>query len=117
MANDDRLLNRVYQIDPNLDYEIKDEQVIIYKKENHLIQRFLRKCSMKIPETSTITLDDYGSFLFQQIDGKKSIFELGKLLAEHDEEASTHLYERLALYLEYLAFEKKYIYELKISTK
>lgn len=107
---DDAFLQQVYQINPQVVYQIKDNHVIIEKEQNHWVQRLFRKLYVKIPEKSYITLDDYGSFVFQIIDGNKSTNELGSLLSSKFEEADTYLYDRLTLYLHYLEVEEKWIY-------
>ena len=59
-----------------------------------------------------IKLDEYGSFVWQQIDGKKSIYEIGKELGNKHKGASDQLYERLSKYFgilernKYIVFEK-----------
>lgn len=64
---------------------------------NRIAQKLLRK-----PRTSYIHLDKTGSFTWRQVDGKKDIVALGKLVeAEFGEEAHP-LYERLATYFQIL---------------
>ncbi len=103
-------LQQIYQINPQLIFKVEDNHVIVEKKQNHWSQRLFRKLYVKIPEKSYIKLDDYGSLIFQEIDGKKSIKDLGELLSHHFEEADTYLYDRLTLYLHYLEIEEKWIF-------
>lgn len=106
-------LAQVYQIAPDLNYTVEDGLVTIVQEQNHWIQRLVRKLKFKLPETSSLTLDPYGSFIFQQINGKLTVEEIGELLGEQFEEANNQLYERLITYLNYLSFEKKYVYLVK----
>lgn len=75
---------------------------------NGIAQKFFHR-----PKTSYIKLDLYGSCVFQQIDGKKTIYEIGQILGETHKEASDQLYERLASYFEtlrrlhYIEFQKR----------
>ncbi len=56
---------------------------------------FKRKC----PRASWIELEGMGSFIWRQIDGRRSIYALGQLLlAEYGSEAEP-LYERLCTYI------------------
>lgn len=64
---------------------------------NTIAQKFWGK-----PRFSRIRLDEYGSFVWQAIDGQRSVFEIGGLLAEAYPAASDQLYERLAAYIEIL---------------
>lgn len=50
------------------------------------------------PRYSFIKLDAYGSFVWQQIDGTKTIYEIGKLLEQTHEGAKEQLYQRLCTY-------------------
>ena len=64
---------------------------------NHIAQKLLKK-----PKISYIHLDRMGSFLWQNMNGKCNIIELGELVkAEFGDEANP-LYERLVKYFEIL---------------
>lgn len=102
-------LNRVYQLNPEIEYQIEKNQVLIIKPQNHWIQRFFRKLYVRIPEKTIVKLDSYGSQIFQTIDGKLTIEELGQRLVATHQEAGVHLYQRLELYLHYLEMEEKWI--------
>lgn len=108
-AETDQLLERVYQMKPELRYEVRDGIVFVIKENNAWIQRTLRKIKYKIPETSEMELDEYGSFIFQQIDGQRTVREIGERLGETYEEANQQLYDRLLLYLNHLEKNEKYI--------
>jgi len=110
MTTDDaQFLERVYKLSDNLRYDVATNQVTVYKSQNHWLQRLFRKLHVNIPEETKVTLDEYGSFVFQQIDGKKTVKEIGALLAQEQEEAAVHLYERLIIYLHHLETEENWI--------
>lgn len=102
-------LSRIYTINPQLTYQIVDERVVITKEQNHWVQRFFRKLYVRIPKQTTVMLDTYGSAVFQAIDGKVTVETLGRELEGQYDEAGTHLYERLILYLHHLEVEEKWI--------
>lgn len=52
----------------------------------------------KTPKHSKIDLDRFGSFVWLQIDGKRSIFEIGKLVSKEFGKDAEPLYERLSKY-------------------
>ena len=52
----------------------------ILEKQDHKIQKFFRKLKFKIPEHKKISLDEYGSCVFLQIDGKKTVKDIGENL-------------------------------------
>lgn len=64
---------------------------------NRLAQKLFKK-----PRFSYIKLEGYGSFVWQQIDGQKTIYEIGQNLAVEYEAAGNQLYERLCVYFETL---------------
>ncbi|MDO4556658.1 MAG: PqqD family protein [Lachnospiraceae bacterium] len=52
----------------------------------------------KTPDVSHIALDRFGSFVWQQIDGNRTIYEIGENVKEQFGKATEPLYERLAKY-------------------
>lgn len=96
------LLERVYRIKEGLHYEVRDGIVFVITEQNAWIQRVLRKIHYKIPETTEMELDKYGSFILQQIDGKRTVKEIGENLGAAIEEANNQLYDRLLIYLHHL---------------
>ena len=64
---------------------------------NRLAQVLLRK-----PKTSYIHLDEHGSFVWQCLDGKKSILAIGEDVKAHFGDAAEPLYERLATFFKIL---------------
>lgn len=87
----------------------EDGIVTVLEPQEHLIQRVFRKIGAKIPEHRKMELDEYGSFVYLQIDGEKSVEEIGEALKERYEEAGQQLYERLCTYLEALCKQYHYI--------
>jgi hypothetical protein len=64
---------------------------------NKIAQKFFKK-----PKVSYVHLDENGSFLWQHLDGEKSILDLGVLVKEHFGEKAEPLYERLCKYFQIL---------------
>lgn len=106
-------LDIIYQRVDSIKFEDCDGKVQIVKEQNHWSQKFFRKLGVKIPPKSYKLLDNYGSFIFRQIDGKKSIQVLGEMLSTEFDEASNQLYERLTAYLEHLEKFEKWIEKVK----
>ncbi len=92
----------VYNLKENVEYEIVNDIVYLIKRENHPIQKFMRKIKIRIPEISRLELDAYGSFVFLQIDGNNTIDDIAHNLDEKYQEAAHPLYERLIPFLNYL---------------
>lgn len=64
---------------------------------NRIAQKLLKK-----PKISYIHLEEFGSFIWQQIDGKRDISAIGELVRGHFGENAEPLYERLAQYFKIL---------------
>lgn len=112
MKNDDAL-KLIFKISNNIDYEVNNKSITILEKQNHPIQIFFRKLKFRIPLYKKIQLDEYCSFVFLQIDGKKSVEEIGKNLENAYGEDSHPLYERLLMFLNHIDVNCNYIEILK----
>ena len=64
---------------------------------NKIAQKFLKK-----PKFTKIHLDEHGSFVWQLIDGNKSIAEMGISVKDEFGDEAEPLYERLAKYFQIL---------------
>ena len=65
--------------------------VTVKIENNRLLRMILNK-----PKTSYIHLDDMGSFIWNEIDGKSNLIEIGKKLSDRFGEKANPLYERLS---------------------
>lgn len=79
------------------------------EKQDHPIQRFFRRLKVKIPAYRKIALDEYGSYVFRQIDGQKSVREIACALETAFGERVQPLYERLGQFLTYVERQRRYI--------
>ena len=110
MKNNSDVLNICFKICNNIIYEVNKEGIVtVYEKQNHIIQRFFRKLKFKIPMYKEITLDEYGSEAFIQIDGKKTVEDIGKILESRFGENVYPLYDRLLIFLNHLYVNCEYI--------
>ena len=64
---------------------------------NKIAQKLLKK-----PKVNYIHLDEMGSFIWQYIDSKKTVYEIAEYVSEHFKEKANPLYERLIKYLKIL---------------
>ncbi len=75
--------------------------VTIAKPNKGVFNRIAQKLFKK-PPVSYIHLDEFGSFVWQIVDGKRDILSLGKEVDAHFGEKASPLYERLAKYFRIL---------------
>ena len=77
------------------------ELVTIYVKNNGVLQRITQKLLGK-PKVSQIHLEKYGSFIWQQIDGSRSVLDIAELADRQFGEDIHPLYERICSYFKTL---------------
>lgn len=95
-------------------YEVTEDNIVtILIKQDHIIQRFFRKLGVKIPDYQRIKLDEVGSFIFLQIDGHRTVREIGESLEQTFGGKVHPLYDRLSLFLYYMQKRYHFIDEVK----
>lgn len=107
--NNNDILNLVFKINDKVNFEVNNDLVTIIEKQDHFIQKLFRKLKFKIPMYKKIELDKYSSFVFLQIDGKKTVEDIGSSLENTYGEDSHPLYERLLVFLNHIEVNCKYI--------
>lgn len=116
MKNNDDVLNIVFKIRNSVEYEVNKEGIVtILEKQDHKIQKFFRKLKFKIPMYKKITLDKYSSVVFLQIDGNKTVREIGVNLENKFGDKVHPLYERLLLFLNHIDVNCKYIKKISYN--
>jgi hypothetical protein len=115
LNNNEDVLNIIYKISDNIEYEVDEEGVVtIMIKQDHKVQNFFRKLKFRIPEYRKLSLDEYGSWIFLQIDGKKSVKDIGEILEAKYGDAVHPLYERLLLFLNHIDANCHYIEKINL---
>lgn len=75
---------------------------------NRIAQLLFRK-----PKISRIELDEMGSFIWQEMDGKKTVYEIGTAVKTRFGKKAEPLYERLSEYIQILHNNRFIVYENK----
>lgn len=110
MKNNEEILNLKFRICDNVEYKIDDNGIVtIFEKQDHKIQKFFRKLRFKIPLYKEIALDKISSEVFLQIDGDKTVKEIGDNLEKKYGEKVNPLYERLLIFLNHIYINCEYI--------
>lgn len=99
--------NKLYEWDLN---QKKHVEVAVVNRGlfNRIAQIFFRR-----PKVSRIELDELGSFIWQELDGKKTVYELGASVKEKFGKKAEPLYERLSEYIRILHNNRFIVYENK----
>lgn len=108
MDNEDAL-KLIFKISNNIDYEVDNKIITVLEKQNHPIQKFFRTLKFRIPLYKKIELDEYCSFVFLQIDGEKTVEDIGKNLENIYGEDCHPIYERLLMFLNHIEINCNYI--------
>ena len=69
------------------------------------------------PKKTNIELDQFGSFVWRQLDGKKSIYEIGKALRAEFGATTEPLYERLVSFVQILHDNHFVVYDHKKNNR
>ena len=77
---------------------------------NRIAQKFFGR-----PPFSEIELDEFGSFVWKRIDGKRTVLEIGEALRENFGEKAEPLYERLSAFVKTLHQQRFVVYANKIK--
>ena len=102
MRNKENYLDFVYTINDDLIWTLSECGEVIVEMENkgftnRIAQRFFKK-----PAVSKITLEGMGSFIWNCIDGQKSVYDIGLLVHDRFGDEAESLYERLSVYMKHL---------------
>ena len=95
----------------DMKWDVSEDGIVEITVENTGFYNTIAQKIFKKPRYSFIKLDEYGSFVWQKIDGMKSFYEIGKELQAVHEGAATQLYERLSQYFAILERNKYIVFE------
>lgn len=87
---------------PGLEWEADKDGMVKIKVENKGFYNWLAQKFFKRPRFSTISLDEFGSFVWRQMDGKRTIYEIAQLVREKFGDKAEPLYERITRYFQIL---------------
>ena len=95
-------LDFVPKKNPAFCWELDDDGMVVILIENKGIYNRIAQKLLKKPRVSRITLEKFGSFIWRQIDGTRSVYEISGLVSEEFGEEAEPLIERLVKYLRIL---------------
>ena len=107
--NEKNYVDKIPKINDNK-WEVLEDGIVGITIENKGFYNTLAQKFFKKPRYSFIKLDEYGRCVWQNIDGKKTIYEIGQELQKTHKGASHQLYERLSTYFGILERNKYIIF-------
>ena len=87
---------------PGHSWDCNEKKLVVIHVENKGFYNRLAQKLFKRPKVSHITLDEFGSFVWKEMDGKRTIYEIGLLVKGQFGDKAEPLYERLAQYFQTL---------------
>ena len=110
MKDNEDVLNLKFRVCDNVEYKIDDNGIVtIFEKQDHKIQRFFRKLKFRIPLYKEIAFDEISSAVFLDIDGNKTVKQIGEDLVKRFGDKVEPLYERLLVFINHIYINCKYI--------
>lgn len=117
MANNDNYLDYIPKHNSLYEYTINDKNHTEIRVHNKGLFNKIAQIFFKRPKYSNIELDDFGSFIWECMDGRTTIYEIGgKVKARFGEQAEP-LYERLAQFIKTLHGNGFVVYVNKLKNK
>lgn len=100
-------------------FEFRENKVgnIEIKVQNKGFFNKMAQVLAKRPKYSYIELDGFGSFVWRQIDGQRTVYEIGQLIKNEFGEKAEPLYERLSKFVQILHKNHYVVYQNKIKKK
>lgn len=86
----------------HIPFTVDDSGTVTLAVENKGVFHRLAQLLLSKPKVSYVHLDEHGSFVWQCLDGKKTILALGEEVKARFGNAAEPLYERLATFFQIL---------------
>lgn len=93
---------------PLYTWDADKKGIVTVHVENRGFYNWIAQKVFKRPHTSHIALDKYGSYVWRQMDGKRNVHEISKLVAAQFGEEAEPLIPRLVKYIQIL-YQNKFI--------
>ena len=87
---------------PEHSWDVNEKNLVVLQVENKGFYNRLAQKVFKRPKVSHISLDEYGSFVWRQMDGKRTIYDISFLVKEQYGEKAEPLLPRLTKYFQIL---------------
>lgn len=117
MKKQDNFLDYIPKHNDLFPFEKNQNGHVEIRMENRGLIKRLTQLLLKKPRYTYIELDDFGTFVWEQIDGENTVYEIGKRVKEQFGEAAEPLYERLCQYIRALRTNRFILYKNLVREK
>ena len=98
-------------------YSVNDNGMGVVRIENTGFYNKIAQLVFRRPRYSNIELEEYGTFIWEYIDGSNSIYDIALKVKEKFGESAEPLYERICKYFSIMADNKLVILDNKTMKK
>jgi hypothetical protein len=109
----DNFLDYIPKHNALFEYRMNDNGLVEVRVENRGMFNRIAQIFFKRPKVSWIELPGMGSFIWNQIDGKRNVHEIGQILSAAYGQEAEPLYERLCTFIKALHNSCFIVYENK----
>lgn len=102
MKTKENYLEKIPSHKQGINWSQDENSLVTLEMQNCGLANYLAQKLLKKPKVSFIHLEEFGSFIWTHIDGKRDIIAIGELVKEHFGEKAEPLYERLSQYIKTL---------------
>lgn len=92
-------------------YQKTEDGLIEIKMQNKGLMKKITQLIMRKPKYTYVKLEEFGSFIWEQIDGERSVYEIGQLVKEKFGDKAEPLYDRLCKYIKSLRVNNFILYK------
>ena len=96
-------------------WESKENGLVVIKVPNMGFFNRIAQLIFRKPKFSYIDLDEFGSFVWTQIDGQRTVYEIGQAVKERFGDKAEPLYERLSKFITILRNNAYVVYVNKMK--
>jgi hypothetical protein len=87
---------------PDHSFTVREDGIVVIQEEHRGFYAWIAQKIYKRPRISNIELDQFGSFVWKQMDGKKTIYDISFLVKEKFGNKAEPLIPRLTQYFQVL---------------
>lgn len=102
MKTKENYLEKIPRHKQGLNWSQDENGIVTLEMQNRGVANRVAQKLFKKPRVSFIHLEEFGSFVWLSIDGKRNILAIGELVKSQFGEKAEPLYERLATYIKTL---------------
>lgn len=115
-TNKQNFLDFIPAWNPEFTWSKDEKGNIVVHAVNKGFYNWLTQKLLKRPRISHISLDDYGSFVWQQIDGKRTVYDISQTVKTQFGSKAEPIIDRMVRFIE-LLYQNKFIGYVKEKNK